>query len=282
MTDAESTARYILQHVHSQCGNGWLSGPRSHSHGTQTAVSQNSNWLKEQFDFQLSRRQKERLNKTFDIRQLFQMHYLRGIVLDSHEGLVGWLEDRYPLVLRHDIPLPVEMLEVQCEGKRIVTVFTEPKAQLQSYGRHKNACAFTLHDLEHAHKFFGDINSFNGQRRFFKCLRQALPTLLEWGQDAQYRRELEYLMADMNSHPLHLLKYLKAIVLSAKIRQTAERFPNLETQFATLWTLWDMPSAVVESAQRLNQPEQESATDRQTLTDFFMRPSITTREVHCV
>jgi hypothetical protein len=185
--------------------------------------------------------------------------------------MFAWLEGRYPLDLREDIPTPQEMLDVQCEGRRYVTLMPRPEQQLTSYGRHEDACAFTLHDLEHAHKFFGDPECQRGQMRFFRGLRAALPRLQLWCEDAVFTRDLDYLMSDMNSHPVHLVKFLKAIILTAEIRRTGERHPPLRDFFAELFSHWQIGNDLALAALRINQPGEETVDDQVQLATFFTR-----------
>jgi len=268
MNPAEAVGHYLLTHLHRLHGNQWLSGPRTPVQ-VMTSSTETPHWLESRHLFSLTKKQRARLNGVLNVRELFQQNFFRGVVLDSHEGMVAWLEGRYPLQCRHDIPTALEMLDVQCRGERIVTHFQEPDEQLCAYGRHRDACAFTLHDLEHAHKFFGDAESFRGQVRFFRGLQKALPLLQRWSVDAVYVKDLEYLMSDMNSHPVHLIKYLKAIVLSAEIRATGERHPELDGFYEELWAHWSLSESVAQAAHRLNQPEKESEADRISVAGFF-------------
>lgn len=189
---------------------------------------------------------------------------LKGVGRDSQAGLLGWLEERYPLDCRPDIPTPREMLDIQCEGRRFVTLMRKPEEQFVVYGRHPGALEFLLHDLEHAHKFFGNEDQMRGQIAFFRRLRDILPRL-EPLMDAQFSGELDYLMADMNSHPVHLLKYLKAIVLNACQR----RGTDYEEFCMSLFDAWGMPPEVREAAVRINSPGLETPADQITVAGFF-------------
>jgi len=188
---------------------------------------------------------------------------LRGVGADAQEGLLGWLEGRYHLRLRNSIPTALEMLEIQCQGQRWVTLIDDEAKQFVRYGRHANAFEFLLHDLEHAHKFFGDSKSHLGQVRFFQFLRANLPCFKPLLSDADFLKAFEYLISDMNAHPMHLMKYLKAIVFTT--------FAKDETQttafFARIFEEW--PADVREAAFRINTPWLESRADHEILTDYF-------------
>jgi len=273
LTPAEVCARYVLLHLHRRHPKQWLSSPRVPTDFSGRGESEKgSHYLLAalySMNIVCSRRQLERLENYASILELFQSYYFRGVVLDSHEGLVGWMEKRYPLIFRRDIPTPDEMLTIQCEGRRYVTLLTKDHEQFVRYGRHQDACAFLLHDFEHAHKFFGDPQSHHGQVQVFRRLQQTLPLFARWQTDEQFTKDLDYLKSDMNSHPVHLIKYLKAIVLSAEMRQTGSRWPELNGFWSELFSEWQMQTEVRESALRINQPESEQESDLIAVARFF-------------
>lgn len=201
--------------------------------------------------------------------QLFQHYHLKGVREDSQLGLLGWLTGRYPLEARLDIPTPREMLEIQCEGRRIATLLLKPEQQHTPIGRHAGAYEFLLHDLEHAHKFFG--GEFAGQVKFFRLLREAVTesAFKDFAGDLQFQGELNYLMSDMNSHPLHLLKYLKAIVLNAFRRRGDKEDHQLGDWSRDLFDLWGFPEPVKSAALKINYPELETDQDRHRLAHYF-------------
>lgn len=268
MTSAERVAVYLWSQLHRRNGDAWLSGPRHR--GAEVSKSSDSTVVITPPKFTLTPAQRRKLSGVENITQLFQRFFFKGVVLDSHEGMVAWLEGRYPLELRYDIPSPQEMLEAQVEGLRFVTLMPEPEQQLLNYGRHKDACAFTLHDLEHAHKFYGDANSCRGQICFFRGLKVALPLFVPWSSDSVFERDLNYLMSDMNSHPVHLVKFLKAIVLSAEVRRTGDPRPDLSQVFSELFSAWEMRAETLDCALRINHPEVETSMDQSKIAEFFM------------
>jgi hypothetical protein len=264
LASSEACARYLLLHLHARHPRQWLSSPR------MAAPMQGQGLLNElqNLEVTLSAKQSARLEGLGSLKGLVQSYYFRGVVLDSHEGLVGWLEGRYPLHLRQNIPSPDEMLAIQCQGQRYVTLLLQEDAQFQKYGRHADACAFLLHDFEHAHKFFSTTHS--GQVQFFQHLQRSLNRFTRWSEDPQFQDELDYLKSDMNSHPVHLIKYLKAIVLSAEMRKTSSRWPKLDEFWHELFAAWQMAPSVREAALKINQPESETQSDLVTVSDFFM------------
>jgi hypothetical protein len=138
-----------------------------------------------------------------------------------------------------------------------------PDDQFRTYGRHSGALEFLLHDLEHAHKYFGDPLLERGQRRFFQMLRDRLKTWPPF--DSQFQDDLDYVRADMNSHPLHMLKYLKAIWLNAFLR--AGRGEDYEYFCASQFAGWGLP---LEPAMRMNSPGLERPEDHLRLAEFYL------------
>lgn len=219
----------------------------------------------------LTRRQQERLEThgcatTLDVLEWFQ---LKGVAQDAQDGLIGWLKGLYPLDLLFTVPTPYQMLIHQCQGRRFVTLRPQEHILFSPIGRHAGTLEFLLHDLEHAHKFFGNSSLTAGQIAFFKDVKSALDAgffdyLLK---DPQFSAEFDYLMADMNSHPVHLWKYLKAIVLNASTRLGGISEKEFHTH---LITFWHWPHDVRDAALRINYPQLETEADRQKISAHFM------------
>lgn len=199
---------------------------------------------------------------------LLKTYQLKGVGLASHSGLVGWLEDRYRLDLRTDIPSPMQMFEAQCHGRRFVTWLADPARQKTPIGRHAGALEFTLHDLEHAHKFFGDPILHAGQVRFFARLSSRLSDLKDLGQDPLFRKDLDYLISDMNSHPVHMAKYLKAILLTVHIRNGREA--EYEEFCRWFFARWGLSDGAFLALDRINRPGEESTSDHATISEWFL------------
>ncbi len=261
-TPAETVARYVLQECSRRHAALWL-GSRAPSAPPVAQETSDLNGLAEQ-NVLLNDRLRERLQGVSGWTDLVRRFQLKGVREDSRQGLLGWLEGRYPLTLNHAPPSPEEVLALQCRGERVVTLHLEHQGPI---GRHAGPFEFLLHDLEHAHKFFGD-RSFAGQKRFFNLLRTALEAgvFKELRANRAFAAELDYLMADMNSHPLHLIKYLKAIVLEALPEKSISA---LDRFFDELFALWGLPPQVSEAARKINYPALENNEARLRVSDFF-------------
>ena len=261
LNEPELVARFLLLHLANRHGGDWLSGPRTRAAGGAGGFK---------MALQLRPKQLAKISDCATACEIFARFFFRGVVLDSHEGFVGWSEGRYPLELLLHMPTPDEMLDLQCEGRRCITLFLGAEEQFVVRGRHKDAAAFILHDFEHAHKFFGQ-STFHAQVRFFNLLRANLPRLAKWTTDPVFAQDLNYLKSDMNSHPVHLLKFLKAIVLSAEIRQTANPDPALDEFWREFFSSWFMDALETASAMNLNRPGSETQKDQVRAYEFFAK-----------
>jgi hypothetical protein len=234
---AELVTRYIFAHLQARHGTLWYGSRRAGSPA-------------------YSPRERLSLSPLETVRA-YQLYSVAG---DAHGGLLGWLEGRYPLVPRLDVPTPTEMLNIQCEGRRYVTILFAWEEQFRIRGRHAGALEFLLHDLEHAHKFFADEELCAAQIRFFRLLAQTqFPDF-----DEDFVRELDYVRADMNSHPVHMFKYLKAILVNAFKRQ--DRLDEFDSYCEKLFRAWGLP---LDEALRINSPGQERPEDAVTVAEFF-------------
>lgn len=191
-------------------------------------------------------------------------HSFRSIPISVLRSLAAWNGNRYPLTLWTKIPTPEEVLLLQTKGQRCVTMFTESHemAALVSDGR--DAFGFLIHDLIHADHFFFDTAKAQAQIQFSQKLlvlweSPFMQSLLQ--KDAVLLGEFHYLMSDMNSVPLHLLKTLKALLLghikrAANISLSSALPIELETHFCLLFNQvlspWNFSESAIQAAHRLN------------------------------
>jgi hypothetical protein len=144
------------------------------------------------------------------ILQFLNTHHWKGHSDRIRRALIRWHLGQYPLVMLHQIPSPRELLELQAEGKRVVTVFLNPEDWRKKWGKF-SAWEFTVHDLVHADHFFQDIDLHQQQTRFYNFILQNWQHPLV--SSLQSQPGFEYLISDMNSHPRHLLQTLSALVI---------------------------------------------------------------------
>jgi hypothetical protein len=150
-----------------------------------------------------------------------ERYQFRGVIDNVPQALAQWLRGAWPLILREDIPKPLEVLRMQAHGYRAVTVLTEYPRLCQPVLNKPDAFAFFLHDLEHAYKFFHSPALRAGQRAFFAELEDAFDrgVFAPYLGDTRFTGKFHYLMSDMNTHPEHSRQYLRAILVEFYLRR---------------------------------------------------------------
>lgn len=147
-----------------------------------------------------------------DTMSFLREFHWKGYSDRIRRALLMWHMGAYPLQLSHEIPTPWELLRLQAQGQRVVTVLIQPAQWDQLHHGH-SAWDFTVHDLLHADHFFERADWREGQIRFYRFLfeRWELPEIRALHEDPQF----DYLIADMNSHPRHLFGTFQALVLKS-------------------------------------------------------------------
>jgi hypothetical protein len=155
-----------------------------------------------------------------------ERYQFRGVIDNVPAALLQWLRGTWPLILREDIPEPLEVLRMQARGCRAVTILTEYPRLCQPVLSKPDAFAFFRHDLEHAWKFFHSPALRDGQCAFFAVLEDAFNcgVFAPYLGDAGFTGKFHYLMSDMNTHPEHSRQYLRAILVEFYLcREQKER-----------------------------------------------------------
>lgn len=148
----------------------------------------------------------------------FRHYQFQGVIPNVPAALYHWLTGAWPLRLLECIPAPRDVLRMQAEGARPVTVFSEFPRLMQPVLGKADAFAFMIHDLEHAYKLLYEPSLYQGQMAFFARLRDCLDGFEPYLEDAAFAAKFDYLISDMNTHPAHSLQYLKAILLDWHLR----------------------------------------------------------------
>lgn len=119
---------------------------------------------------------------------------------------------QYPIEVLCYEPEPLELLQFQIQGKRILTFNPNIEEWPQLKYGERDPLSFWLHDLIHAEHFFSDPQDRAGQIGFYRLIHEILTykildTIL---LNDEFNKAFSYLMSDMNAHPLHLVKTLRA------------------------------------------------------------------------
>jgi hypothetical protein len=147
-------------------------------------------------------------------------HFL-AVIPAVPEALVAWLRKEWPLRLMLRVPSPLEVLRMQAAGLRPVTVLADYSRACRPILGKANGFAFMIHDLEHGYKFFHDPGLHAAQRRFFGLLLHAVEEgrFEPYRSDPVFAAQLDYLLSDMNTHPVHGLRYLSAVLIECLLRR---------------------------------------------------------------
>lgn len=201
----------------------------------------------------------------------------RSIPLSAANSLFAWRAGRYPLKMLTNVPSPEEVLIMQTQGQRCISMLIESDEIRTFVDEGRDVLGFIIHDLIHADHFFADAEKAKAQIRFCQKLKDILhmpeiQTMLK--NDAVFKKEFHYLMSDMNSVPLHLLKTLKAVLLGFFKRQSGIAMTESltlsdEARFHILYEKvldsWDLSEPALAAARRLNTQQYNGSKDNELL-----------------
>ena len=150
----------------------------------------------------------------------FERYQFLGVIPNVNIAISQWLQGRWPLTLCEHVPLPAQVLDLQARGLRPVTLICDVARARQPVLRKPDAFAFMTHDLEHAYKFFHSPRLHELQRGLFAVLHAAQQRgiFVPYAGDEEFRTRFDYLISDMNTHPVHSLQYLRAILVEFHLR----------------------------------------------------------------
>jgi hypothetical protein len=211
--------------------------------------------------FQLTIWELEKLRDITTYDLFFQFN-LKGIPLSINRTMINWYENKWSIEMLHRIPSSKELLALQVNNTRCITVVTESKKIDELVFGTRDPLSFVLHDLMHADQFFSQANSQKGQLGFYRLLyanydRPLLKNLLK--SDTEFKKEFEYVASDMNAYVIHLFKCLKSSIY--RTSSNAEFFSELLN-----W--WGMNAEEKLASYHLNTTE-FSSSDELILKRFF-------------
>lgn len=168
------------------------------------------------------------------LAEYFVRYQFFGVALNATEALSAWLGASWALKLFERIPGSLEVLKMQVEGIRPVTLLSTWPRMLAPVLDKADAFAFMIHDLEHAWKFYHDPEMHRRQVELFRLLLTALEAGIfsRYLSDPLFAAKFDYLISDMNTHALHASQYLRAILLEFHLRRQDLRHPDCLTREA--------------------------------------------------
>lgn len=139
---------------------------------------------------------------------------IKPIPESAMSGLFHFLMDDYTLEILNYEPTPAEVLEFQIQNKRVLTFEDDYSLWINKKYGERDVLSFILHDLIHAEHFLSDPEKRLSQIGFYKFIQIILKNNLldQLLLSAEFNKHFSYLISDMNSHLIHLLKTFRAIL----------------------------------------------------------------------
>ena len=215
----------------------------------------------------------------------FAERRVRGVPEPVVHGLFAWDRGERPVDLLSEIPSARGLLALQARGRRCVCLIEDAAARAHGDPRHPDGFTFALHDLCHLEKFVAPEHHA-GQVGFFRVVERALAApataALERDLDDTWRAERDYVIADMNGSAVFLFAALK-MKLTMAVRRRLQRERGLavrsgrldaEERAAIAPTLdtflgaMDLPDDVRDAARAVS-PRRDDPTAARRLLDHF-------------
>ncbi len=211
--------------------------------------------------------------------------------------MVYWSLGKRPCVIMSIVPSPMEVLQQQAEGTRVVTVFltqTELAAMQTSQllymhgapNHSRDAFEFTLHDLQHMEHFCDEDSHFEQRGFFISMLRLGNGSPRDFfcescGLDETFWHQLEYVLSDMNCYVPHMLLYTLAKIVEAVNREEHHSTEKMEAvvKLERMHRVWcTMLDAIGMTAQTGDARLAADSLFRVTMQQRSERPSLTRDE----
>lgn len=191
---------------------------------------------------------------------LFSAFNLKGIPLAINRSMLNWSTGKWDIVLLDYIPSSLRLLKLQVQNKRCVTVITKAEEISKLVLEARDPLSFVLHDLDHADHFFNHESILKGQLGFYKrsCdIYEDELLQIALNENADFSKEFNYVVSDMNAYVIHLLKCFKASFTNHNI-----------DLFNHIITKWDANRDETQAFLHLNTPLFSDA-DESCLVNFF-------------
>ncbi|MGZ3692156.1 MAG: hypothetical protein ACXVAX_11680 [Pseudobdellovibrio sp.] len=156
----------------------------------------------------------KKINPTMNVFEFINNYKVKALPEACFRSLCYMVDNRYPLKMTQGEVTPFELLKIQLNGERVVALNEDYETWPHTLYANRDFLGFILHDLIHADHFFREPKHRNGQIGFYHFIRNfsetsSLQSLLE---AHEFRSGFEYIISDMNSHPLHLFQTLHSLL----------------------------------------------------------------------
>ena len=153
-----------------------------------------------------------RLSETISFEDFINTVQVIPLPQSAQRSLAALYFRTYPLEILNYQPEPMELLQIQSKNKRIVTFELDYENWPTKMYDARDPLSFWIHDLIHADHFFSHPELRQGQLQFYLWILFILDQkILEpFFSNSEFYNNFCYLISDMNSHPIHLIKTFRA------------------------------------------------------------------------
>lgn len=157
----------------------------------------------------------EKIPDTFSLGQIINHSNFKKETLRAILGLVHIFNRPNTVQILDYIPTPMQVLEMQSNGYRCVTLLRTQNWFQHQFDHKRNLRDFIIHDLEHIWQMFEIPTLTKSQIQFSKKLFE----LTQLGHfdsilaHSDFKPEFDYIISDMNTHPSHTFATLKALLI---------------------------------------------------------------------
>jgi hypothetical protein len=203
--------------------------------------------------------------KGFNLFQVANEVKIKAVPDSALRSLACMTDQIYPLQILKYVPSPAELLQFQLEDKRIISFNEDFESWSTTLYHGRDFLSFMIHDLIHADHFFSNSANRSGQLGFYQCVKlilqdESLKNLLE---NPSFNDGFEYIISDMNSHPIHLFKTLHARIVHVSENEMKANFVWRH------WTsVWSQGNFDIDSALQKINTQLFSDTDALKITEW--------------
>lgn len=190
-----------------------------------------------------------RLDPEMDLQNFLNTVRIKPLPESALRSLFFLGQKNYPLLITASEPTPFELLEIQIKGHRVITFDDRPQLWPQKLYGERDPLSFIIHDLIHADHFFKDTKQHQGQIGFYKFVDKIKNDdhLLKLFENDNFKKGFEYIISDMNAHPVHLFQTLKALLYLTVLDDI------LSAAIWNQWVLrWNLLGTEADAVQKIN------------------------------
>ena len=157
-----------------------------------------------------------KVNDSISLSELINTCYIKPLPDACTSQLIALTQDTHRIKIINYVPSPEELLTIQINGQRVITFHENTELWSTQIFAERDFLSFIIHDLIHAHHFFKNDFQLKGQIGFYNFVTHLmkLKSLQNLLLNQNFRNGFEYIISDMNSHPVHLFKTLHALLFN--------------------------------------------------------------------